>query len=107
MKIHTQSILDGPRELDDPQVLNAVLQSCERYEAIAERLTFLRRWRDAAAVTVKHGRLLRLLANQAASTELSDKELRQVYFMQVRALSSFESESDCYEFSNQFYLVRH
>ncbi|GFS07539.1 cilia- and flagella-associated protein 46 [Elysia marginata] len=83
VKIHTESILHGSRELDDPQVLHAVLQSCERYEAIAERLTVLRRWRDAACVTVKHGRLLRLLAHQAAAAELSDKELLRVYYMQA------------------------
>ncbi|GFO25853.1 cilia- and flagella-associated protein 46 isoform x2 [Plakobranchus ocellatus] len=83
VKIHTKSILQGPRELNDPQVLNAVLQSCERYEAVAERLVLLRRWRDAAAVTVEHGRLLRLLATQAAAAEASDKELRRVYYMQT------------------------
>ncbi|RUS85833.1 hypothetical protein EGW08_006385 [Elysia chlorotica] len=83
VKIHTKSILQGPRELDDPQVLNAVLQSCERYEAITERFTMLRRWRDAAAVTVRHGRLMCLLAKQAAAAEVSDKELRRVYFMQT------------------------
>ena len=84
MKIHTESILQGSRDLDDPQVLNAVLQSCERYEAIAERLTLLRRWQDASSVTVEHGRLLRLLATQAAQADVSDKELRRVYYMQVR-----------------------
>ncbi|XP_035825239.1 cilia- and flagella-associated protein 46 [Aplysia californica] len=81
LHIHMESILHSRKDLNNPQLLKAVLEGCDRYESIAEQMVSLRCWREAVPVVMEHARLLKLLAHESP-----DKDLRRVYFIRCQSV---------------------